>query len=541
MAKQTSNVKKIELNFLTFLKELTNFLNRDNYNKDILLKLIEKHEVNSQFLFKRLIAYTYNNPYIIWYINKYMNNKYDYYKYDVEEFLISFKYLLKTNNHGKLFFFKAKDFKDENKYKIKLLLKEYFEVVFRKQLNDLELNHLYMLFYKKIIPIDEIYRINTLLNGDKSKLVLDENFLFGDNSISNNSVNNDQEKINEYINFHISKMLPDNIYQFVNQLQIKKQQDCQKCKIFNNTMVSLDTNVSDFQPVDFMFILLNPGKDESIYKKLCIGESGKLLRQSMYYLDSKISWVITNAIQCTTNNQAELGKTDKAIKLVINGCKPFLNSIIEKFPAKYYITVGKHSMELFGVKGSITQHSGTVLVENNKSIIPLIHPSAIKRNEAMNIPVYNKTWDLIYQIAKKLVGQTVGQIDVKNIPVTSSSKSTNSQSVLPVQQSNKYNIDPTKIITGDIPAGMTYFDSVNLDGNDILNTFINSENSEKYYQIIKYEVPIYIKHVNDYKDCNMLNQNFEYVTHINGWNKYKLSKALKDNLIKHKFMALSNS
>ncbi len=132
MAKPKKQIKKIELNFITFLKELTQFLNKDNYDIKIILNLIEKYDVSPQFLFKRLIAYSYNNPYIIWYVNKYMNSKFEFYKYDVENILISVKYLLKTNNHNRLFFFKAKDFKDENKSKVKVLLKEYYSTINRK-------------------------------------------------------------------------------------------------------------------------------------------------------------------------------------------------------------------------------------------------------------------------------------------------------------------------------------------------------------------------------------------------------------------------
>ena len=530
MAKQKNQIKKIELNFLTFLKELTNFLQKDNYDINIILNLIEKHDVSSQFLFKRLIAYSYNSPYIIWYINRYMNDKYDFYKYDVKSFLMSVKYLLQSNNHKRLFFFKAKDFKDENKFKIKKLLKEYYSIICRKHLNDLELNHLYLMFIKKVISSDEIYKMNTLLNGEKSKFTISEitSFLPSED-IQNNT--EDEEKINEYISYHISKLLPDNIYKFITELQNKKQQVCEKCPLFTKTMISLDTNVSNFQPVDFMFILLNPGYEEVMYKKLCVGESGKLLRKSMFQLNPKISWAITNLIQCSTTTQKDIGKTEKSIKIVANKCSPFLTEIMKKFPAKYYVLIGKHSMESFGVKGSITQNSGSLQTVDNKVIIPMIHPSSISRN-VNNKPIYDKSWQVIYQIANKLMNSNIQNI-TQSVDITPQTTSTNIST-------NKYNIDDSKLITTeDIPSNLTYFDSVNLDGNEILNVFIDNDTSEKFYKLVKFEVPVFIKKINNYTDCNMLNSNFDYVTHVNGWNKYKLSKALKDNLIQHKSVAIS--
>ena len=531
MAKPKKQIKKIELNFITFLKELTQFLNKDNYDIKIILNLIEKYDVSPQFLFKRLIAYSYNNPYIIWYVNKYMNSKFEFYKYDVENILISVKYLLKTNNHNRLFFFKAKDFKDENKSKVKVLLKEYYSTINRKYLNDLELNHLYLMFSKNVITIDDLQKMNQILNGENTKFSISENTLLP--NIDPNKPQVDTAKIEEYINYHISKLLPDNIYSFITELQEKKNQLCEKCPLFSKTMISLDTNVPDFQPVDFMFIMLNPGNEEVTYKKLCVGKSGKLLRSNMFQLNPKISWVITNVIQCNTATQKDIGKTEKAIKLVANKCRPFLDEITKKFPAKYYVLVGKHSMESFGIKGSITQKSGSIQTVNNNVVIPLIHPSSLIRNDN-NRPVYDKSWQAIYQIANKL---TNSQAD--NNKQIDSAINKQTQPEIKVS-TNKYNIDDSKLITVDIiPEDMTYFDSVNLDGNEILNIFIQNKTCTKFYQIVEYKVPIFIKNITDYKECNMLNQGFESVTYVNGWNKYKLSKALKDNLIKHQYAALS--
>ncbi len=538
MAKPKNQIKKIELNFITFLKELTQFLNKDSYDIKVILNLIEKHDVSPQFLFKRLIAYSYNSPYIIWYVNKYMNSKFEFYKYDIENMLVSVKYLMRANNHNKLFFFKAKDFRDENKFKVKALLKEYYSSVYRKQLNDLELNHLYLMFTTDVISSDDLYKMNTLLNGEKSKFSIGANTMSMLADSNKPAQEDNSAKIDEYINYHISKLLPDNIYSFITELQEKKNQLCEKCPLFNKTMISLDTNVSDFQPVDFMFIMLNPGNEEVTYKKLCVGKSGRLLRTNMYQLNPKISWVITNVIQCNTATQKDIGKTEKAVKLVASKCRPFLNEIIKKFPAKYYILIGKHSMESFGLKGSITQNSGSIQTVDNNVLIPLIHPSSLIRNDN-NRPIYDKSWQAIYQIANKLTNSQADTNKQIDSAINKTQIQAQEQSEVKIS-TNKYNIDDSKLITTEvIPEDMTYFDSVNLDGNEILNVFIQNETCEKFYQLVKFEVPIYIKNFTNYKECDMLNQGFESVTHINGWNRHKLSKALKDNLIKHQYAALS--
>ena len=275
-----------------------------------------------------------------------------------------------------------------------------------------------------------------------------------------------------------------------------------------------------------MFIELNPGKDERLYGRTLVGKSGELMRKKIFSFNNKTTWLATNIIMCFSYNSKELG-TDKQIKTIAKNCNSFIKQIIKKFPAKIYVPLGKFAIEYFGITGSVVQNSGKIVkTKNEKMILPVIHPSAILRDQNhSNLPVFNNAWDVIYQLANKFNSNQKAQISTtqQTIPVMKNS-------------SNKFNVPDDKLIT-EIDDTLTYFDSINLNGSQILNVYID-KNGEKKYKIGLFEIPIYIKACDDV-NRTMLNDNFEYVTYINGKNKFKLSKIIKDNLIKHKLKAIS--
>lgn len=541
MAKKNSEIRKKSLNFLDFLKHLTNYLKSNNRNTDQFIQVINKHQVDKNFLFKRAISHNYNNPHIIWYVNKYLNNKFDFYNYDIKEYLLSLTFVMDQHNQKRLFFLKSKDLKDPNKFKIKKTLKEYYLIVKRKYLNDDELNYLYSLFSQKLITVKEIENMDIVLNGPKSKIKLDLDFIELQNQESTSL--NEKQSINEYIEYVKTIPLSDEIYNFTQEMKNKKieRDKCQDCKLFNNQMVVLDTNRETIGPVDFMFVALSPGKNEAIYNRLFVGKSGRLFREKMYYLDKNITWLMTNVMMCSANNQKDIANTAKQIKLACNNCSDFLSEIINKFPAKIYVPIGKQAIEFFGITGSVTQNSGQVSKKANGSIIlPLIHPSAILQNES-NKPLYNSSWNTIFQVATKLTqnkkAKSVNVVEnihqeIKapvSVPAPPISKN-------PIVGHSNYNVPDHKWIS-IIDDTLTYFDSINLDNQNILNVYIDKD-GEKKYKLEEFKMPVYIKScpLNERKMIN--NGDFDYVSYIDGRTRYRLSKVLKDNLIKHKQLSI---
>ena len=155
----------------------------------------------------------------------------------------------------------------------------------------------------------------------------------------------------------------------------KSSNVCQDCSLREHDMVLYDVlgNIEK-QDTDFLFIGINPGKEEVVHQRPFTGPSGRFLRQmidEVGLLEYKI--VFTNAILCSTSSEREIGNIEQCIK----NCKENSGKIIDYFKPKIYVPVGRNSSEyLFGIKGQISENSGLLFKEN---VVPLIHPASVLR------------------------------------------------------------------------------------------------------------------------------------------------------------------
>lgn len=530
--KKDQNVIKKKHNPLDLLKSITRWIcfpnkrNR-NYIEDYLDIYAEKNKSGKitgdakrkqkGFLFLRVLSYCYNNPHLVWYFNKYFNNKFNFERYDRTDLIMNMFYLMDLNNHSNnrsLFFIKSNDLKDVNFHKVRNVIKEYFQTIYNRQLNNLELGFYYKLFLMREITTDDIIELDSKLNGGESKLDLVEPLNNQNSADNSNEV--DKEQLKKWIEEQRVKPLPEKINEFINNIKQQKtnREKCKSCKLYEKPIVVLDTNMEDFGPVDVMFIALNPGKDEVIYNKPLVGKAGTLHRSKMYYLNPNTKWVMTNTMLCNTSNQKEIGKTDKEIMEVASHCTELLGQIIQAFPPKYIVAIGSISAKIFGLKGSIQSSSGDVIdIGHNINMIPMVHPSAVIQYHGNQEIAYNRAFDTIYE----LMDQQYGKTELSNKPNISNQNSTNVQS---------YDISDSMIT--HLTSDLTLFDVVELNGNEILMIFIDSNGKKKYLKQ-DYSIPVYIKN-RPRNECTMINNEFDHVLYINGYNKKKIVEAVKDSL-----------
>lgn len=527
MARSTKEIKYKKPDYLEYLKSLTRWLgNKNKRNPEELNNLIKKHKITNSNIFLRICSYSYNRPHIIWYFNKYFNNFFEFNVYDIENLVFSLCHVLDCNKHNNsrsFYYLKSNDLKDFNKQQVKKIIKDYFLIIKRKHINDIELNFFYNLFNKGLIEKDALLDINTLVNGEESKINIQEP------TVKVEQEEASQEQIDEYFEYYRTRELPKIISDFSQELKNKKENrsECQKCKLKDSPMVILDTNREDFGEVDFAFFALNPGGQEKVYGKPFVGASGKLQRKMMFHLPKESLWMMTNVILCYTANQKEIGKNDKQIKEVCDNCRELVIQISSKFPAKYYIPVGKPAAQVFGINQSITQVCGEIIDMGGNKVIPLIHPSAVIQYHGKMEEAYNLGWNTIYSIAKELHG---GQVNSNILqPKTKSKNETPSPQTKNVNISN-LNIPNNKMINNPSQIkemGLTYFDTFNL-GKNLLNIFID-QNGVKFYLIEENETPIYIKNSN-WNECDMIISNPDQYCYINGYNRFKLLNSAKDNM-----------
>lgn len=498
-----------KVDFLSFLKFLTKWVCNENRKIADLDEYRKIFDLDDRFLLMRILSYCYSNPQIIWYFNKYLNNLFEISNIKFDNFLNSLMIILDMNFHNKnqnLFYMKSSEEKDRSKYQIKILLKEYFFKIHKKIINDTELNFYYKLIKNNHIKISEIISIDEMLNG---KATLKEEDIVLIQNIKEKIINISEKDIKKYINESRIRELPPKITDLCNKLKIvkTKREKCKKCKLFNRQMIILDTNLQEPGEVDFLFIALNPGKEECIYDKPLVGKSGEYHREKMFYLPSDITWCITNIILCSTNNQKEIG-TDKEIQEVVYNCYDILAEIINRFPAKYYIPMGKQAAELYGIKGSIVSNCGKIYNINGSKIIPLIHPSAVIQYHGQNEVAYNFGMNEIIKKASELKGTT------------------------PILTENTINVYKTETIT-KVDKTYTLFDIVE-NGNTILMIYID-KNGKKHYQHIENKIPIYISN-KEWDKCDMLTNDVNYISYVSGFDKKEIMEKANDS-----FHILKNS
>lgn len=531
MAKRVTGLKKKKINQLDFVKGLTRWLTTPTRNPETLSYLIKKYDMNTSKLFLRIASYCYNNPKIIWYFNKYFNNKYGFYSFEEVNLVRNMAFVMDVNMHNNsksFFFLKSTEERDNNKQKVKGVISEYFNAIHNYFLNDLELNFYYDLFIMGQISEDELIEMDKLVNGGTSNLKLEEL------EISSDDIQVSKQDIDSYFDQSKLRALSEPVATFVDQMKQYKlgRAECQGCPLFNNAAVVLDTNADNFGEVDIAFIGLSPNIEDATYGKTGLGETGRILREKMYFLHPDTKWIILNTTMCATRDRKEIGKNAKEVNAVLKNCSHMCLGILKQFPAKYYVPMGKAVSEMFGVKGSITSNSGEMFETNNKTVIPLVDPAALIKQKGNNAKAFSHGFRVLTELMnnKYMNNQHTQQqpnhtqqIQQKTQQINNLVDNIQSFSTKKVE----HNIPNDKLITQPTDD-MTLFDVVNLDSRYIVHIFIDS-NGEKKYLIDDYKLPVFIKN-KSWKECTMLTDEVDMVSYINGFDRYKLMTAARDSM-----------
>ena len=153
MARKTQNVKKKKIDYLGSLKSITKWITNPNRKDDQLIEMIEKYQIKNTVV-KRILSYNYGFPHIIKYFNTYMNNLYEFDRYDTRLLIKSLVYVMDVNNRSNsrnFMFLKSATLKDDIKYTIKNLIKDYLSSVHNIECNRRDLNSYYRLFKLGVI------------------------------------------------------------------------------------------------------------------------------------------------------------------------------------------------------------------------------------------------------------------------------------------------------------------------------------------------------------------------------------------------------
>jgi len=491
--KQISNIKKKQIDFLVVLKALTKWITNNKRTDTQLEDIIERYEIENNVV-KRILSYNYGFPYIIHYFNKYLNHKFDFDSYDTKTLIKSIIYLMDINNRNnfKMFmFFKATDLKDEIKNVIKNLIKEYLSITYNIECNNRELNFYYRLFKSGVIQDEDLLEIDRLLNGDKT-VIKSLSFINYKDAI--NFGENGDDVIDKPIEEIIQKEMSTEVIEFINSIKNEKinRETCRSCPLYKKPIVILDTNSEKVgDPIDIVFIGLNPGQDEVKQDKPFVGDSGKYIRRIIDKLPKDKKWLIFNIILCNTSNKKEIGDVNN----IIRNCMDLTKKIFINFPSKIFIPIGDDAKSIFGITDTITNVSGKIIKKDNDIIVvPLIHPSSILRNAKY---------------------QSIFDAGVKNI-----------LSLFNIIEETPIKSKQVELAQDD--KDLLLVDIKKIENNKLLMIYTDIDGNKKY--ITKdYSFPVLIKN-KKWNECGMTTDKTDDTCYMNDYQKSLLNKKCREIL-----------
>lgn len=491
--------KKISKRDLTIkrLKMLTAYLTTQN--PDILEALCED-EKEAEHLKTRLFNYFLTIPKLVWYIDTYLNGKYDYHRKPIGDWFYTFAELVRMSDYNNNFksymhFYKSKPSDRDWFFK---LFRDYFTEIAEPIPSSAEINAYFTLYKNHILSEKDINYMKTIVDGKSSS----DNSSDSGNSVFDKIAPNIDE-ITSMDGRTFNSLSPE-IQDFCTNATnyIKNRKACQQCPLAYKQPVILDTNRLTPGPVDIAFIGLNPGKTEAEHLLPFIGDSGKILRPFIHELvmEYNLSWMITNVLLCSTNNESDI----KNVRTALKTCADVTNIIHNEFPSKIKVLLGDKAVKAHGIEGSITKLSG----QRINDYFILCHPSWVLRNKPKNLPKYNE-WFLEL---KKIIQEMY--------------QSNSSQSNATPQTIETVQIPKDRIITR-FDKNLTLFD-IRIIGETVI-FIMKDENNVKKYMMQQVSHPVFVKD-GPYTECHNIEHNIDGVCYLSAEEKRNLMKSLYQNM-----------
>ncbi len=491
-------------NFFEGLNKLNAAITKPVFDVEIVQGIIDKYKITQSFLIRKLYSNIYNYPWIITYLNKYMNYL-GITSSDVIEFLRSYRYILSVNgvlDSRRFYFMKMTSFRDNLQDKIINLLDIYFSERFDKHYNYKELLFYYNLYLNGIITNQEIHEIDLFVNNNEKTINLPD---FVPDKSEKKSISVDKI-IKQY---RESSRGVDFIN---NEIHKKKIEKCSECKYKERELVPFDGNVKDINNVDVLIVNLNPDLNDLKEKRTFREKS--IIRQNISLFPKEIKWLLVNLIPCTFKSKSEIGKDINEIKEQLSNCnKIVLDFIKNNIKPKITILIGQETVSAFLPAAEFEDTLG-ILTEGQ--YISVLHPNSMKQVKAQLRG--KKYWENV----QKLIADSVEQ------PKTAAEKEEKPAKIedLPKPssvQTEKIN-KKDKLLLLDVKEIE--------DGKTVLMIFTD-EDGNKHYQTKRNVTTGYIKD-SSFKECGILTDSMDYEFPMTKMEKIKLTKLLRDKMAKLK-------
>jgi hypothetical protein len=475
--KTTTGIKKISKVDLKFkkIKQLTKWL----LNPSSIKPIFDEKEFQASYVY-RLYNVILNHPQLIVYVNKYLNNLYDFHKYNQQDYLFTFAKLLHTFNIRSLNQLYFSKYQNLPRNTFTDTINKFYKTVQEQPLNQDEINHLFELYNVGIISEEIIDNIKLTIGGKeklksgkaKKSIVIPEQQI------------NVKEKVTE---------INDMFKQY-----IKTRGACKSCTLNNKGTIVLDTNAScvdNPSNVDIAVVGLSPSL-EDVNNNLPFSDNfGKLFRYHFESMTKKygLTYVYTNSLMCYSHEGDKL----KGIRNVISGCKSVTDLVHQQFPSKLQIYLGQKVCQSNGIKGLLSKNNGQLFGTK----FAMMAPDDITDR---NMPKFEKAITELDSILVKMKKESIPEADMNLVGDQKVEK---------------------------ISSDFTLF-NIQVLGETVLYVFIDKHGHKKYKtEPIKY--PVYFSN-GKYKDCEYITDKIDAVTYLTAKQKknlmYQLNISLKNML-----------
>lgn len=183
---------------------------------------------------------------------------------------------------------------------------------------------------------------------------------------------------------------------------------CGQCPMRGKTFVGADSWNGLAEPVDVLFLGLNPGKEEAKLGLPFVGPSGKFLRMAIGLAPDPGSWAMTNSILCSSPNETAIPEPEACRSC----CRDNLARIWQCFVPRVIVPCGNGAASVFEIREGITSAENIWYISRGRSgkgqptvVAPIQHPSALIRSGGQSSPKYAR-WqariDAIFNLCKLL-------------------------------------------------------------------------------------------------------------------------------------------
>ena len=480
-------------NFIEGLKSFTGLVTGKRLDVDILKKVIKKYDFDNTII-KRLLTYILNNPKLVIYFDKYLNDLYA--NYDLIEFIKSYRLILQDNDYldsRKFMYFKATDNHETLQFQIIDLLDQYFQDVYQEDFNYYEMIFYYHLFQNKIITEQDIYDIEELLTQDhKIKFNEVAEVKIKASKTVDEILNNIKSKSNTV------KNLSENI------LLGRKLANCTSCKFFNNPIVPLDGNIDEPTKIDLIILNLFPSFDDSKSKKI-FSDPKNIFRIGINQLPGNVKWLLMNIMPCAFKSKSEIGKV-KELEGQVNTCYNLVfKDVLNKLQYKYCILIGEEVSKKFLPDVDFKKQLGE-LIQDKYILLP--SPKNVKTPSAL--VKFKEMWE---NVVKLLIDNN----EVKSEPEVIKTD------IPPAESANEIEEKPDK--------SWTLLDIRELksdSGKYSLMIYIDDLGMKHY--IKKKNVQTGYISNKTFKECSVFSSDMDYSFNMNNFEKRELVKLLQEKL-----------